>query len=160
MPLDRRACWAWLAAASAGAALCGCASFLGREPVRVNVVGLDPLPSEGMEVRMAVKLRVQNPNDTAFDYDGIALDLDVRGAAFASGVSNERGSIDRFGEAVITVPVSISALAVLRQFIGLASGESKRIDYALSGRFGGTGLGGMRFSSTGQIDLPTGLGTK
>ena len=160
MQLDRRGWWRWVAAAGAGTALCGCAGLPWHEPARVNVVGLDPLPGEGMEVRMAVRLRVQNPNDTALEYDGIALDLDVRGAAFASGVSSERGTIPRFGEALITVPVSISALAVLRQFIGLASGQSTSIDYALRGRLGGTGLGGERFASTGQIDLPDGLGVK
>ncbi|MBP8175788.1 MAG: Water stress and hypersensitive response domain-containing protein, partial [Sphaerotilus sp.] len=42
--------------------LAGCASLAYREPVRINVVGLEPIPGEGMEMRFKVKLRVQNPN--------------------------------------------------------------------------------------------------
>lgn len=160
MHLERRNWWRWFAAAGAGIVLAGCVGLMGREPINVNMVGLDPLPGEGMELRMAVKLRVQNPNDTALDYDGIAVELDVRGATFATGVSNERGSIARFGEAIVTVPVSISALAVMRQAIGLSSGESARINYTLRGRMAGAGMGGMRFESSGEFDLPKGLGMK
>jgi hypothetical protein len=158
MQFDRRAWCRWLAAMGAGAALGGCAGLGGRDGVRVSVVGLEPLPGEGMEVRMAVKLRVQNPGDTALDYDGIAIDLELRGTAFASGVSGERGSIVRFGEAVLTVPVSISAFAMLRQALRVASGETARIDYTLRGRLAGPGFGGMRFASSGEIDLPKSLG--
>ena len=41
----------------------GCAGLPGREPVQVTVADIESLPGEGLEVRMMVKLRVQNPND-------------------------------------------------------------------------------------------------
>lgn len=161
---DRRRWMQWFALATGGAGsamLSACANLTDRETVRVNLVGMDLLPGEGMEVRMAVKLRIQNPRDTALDFDGIAIDLDVRDANFASGVSSERGSIPRFGETVVTVPVSVSALAMLRQAMGVASGASlTHIDYVLRGRLAGAGFGGLRFSSSGEIDLPKGLGMK
>ena len=90
--------------------LAGCASLAYREPVRINVVGLEPIPGEGMEMRFKVKLRVQNPNETAIDFDGLALDLDLNGRPFASGVSDRAGSVARFGEALIEIPVSVSAI--------------------------------------------------
>lgn len=156
--LHRRHCTRYLALAAAGVVLTGCASLTGAEAVRVNVVGLEPLPGELMEARMALKLRVQNPGDTAVDYDGISVELDVRGNSFASGVSPEKGSIPRFGEVLISVPVSVSALAVLRQVAGVASGNSSnRIEYALRGRLAGSGFGGVRFSSSGEVELPKGL---
>lgn len=156
--LHRRHCTRTLALAAASVALTGCASLTGAEAVRVNVVGLEPLPGELMEARMALKLRVQNPGETAVDYDGISVELDVRGNSFASGVSPEKGSIPRFGEVLISVPVSVSALAVLRQVADVASGNSSnRIEYALRGRLAGSGFGGMRFSSNGEIELPKGL---
>ena len=34
---------------------------------------------------------------------------DLRGMSFASGVSDQRGTISRFGETVITVPVTVPA---------------------------------------------------
>src|SRR5208282_4170407 len=95
----------WLQGAgvlSAAWMLAGCVNLGLREPVQVNVVGIEPLPGEGMEMRMAVKLRLQNPNDVAMDFDGISIVLDVRGSTFATGVSSERGSVPRFGETVVT----------------------------------------------------------
>jgi len=134
--------------------LAGCAGLGLREPIQVNLVGIDPLPGEGMEIRMAVKLRVQNPNDTALDYDGVSIALDLHGNSFATGVSAERGSVPRFGEAVISVPVSVSALAAVRQFIGLASTKDKpAADYALRGRLSSTGFGGVGFEAKGEIDV-------
>ncbi|HKU70679.1 MAG TPA: Water stress and hypersensitive response domain-containing protein, partial [Burkholderiales bacterium] len=46
-----------------------CASLPDRDPVQVQVAGIEPLPGEGMEMRMLVKLRVQNPNNDPVDYD-------------------------------------------------------------------------------------------
>lgn len=155
---DRRSWLRQLAVASATLALTGCAGLIGREPLRVSVAGLEPLPSEGLELRMALKLRVQNPNETALDYDGLSIELDVHGARFASGVSNAHGSIGRFEEALISVPMTVSPLAIARQALDLAKNHSPRIDYTLRGRLAGTGFGSGHFESSGQLDLPRGLG--
>ncbi|WP_338439574.1 LEA type 2 family protein [uncultured Aquabacterium sp.] len=162
-PLPRRAALVggWRLGLGAGALLLsGCASLLQREPVRVDVVGVEPLPGEGLELRLALKLRVTNPNDNALDFDGLSVTLDVRGSRFASGVSNERGSVPRFGEAVIGVPVSVSALSLVRQAMGVASGSgpTDRVEYVLRGRLSGTALGGVSFTSSGELMLPKGLG--
>lgn len=69
--------------------LSACALFPNRDPVNITVVGIEPLQSQDLEVRFAVKLRVQNPNETAIDYNGVALDLDVNGRPLASGVSDQ-----------------------------------------------------------------------
>jgi hypothetical protein len=74
------------------------------------VVDIESLPGEGLEIRMMVKLRVQNPNDTPLEYHGAYLQLDVLDNTFATGVSDERGTIGPFSEALIQVPVSASAL--------------------------------------------------
>ena len=73
--------------------LSGCALLHPQEPLRISVAGLDPLEGQGMEARFAVQLRIQNHGDKPIDYDGIALDLDLRGMSFASGVSDQRGTI-------------------------------------------------------------------
>ena len=142
--------------------LAGCASLAYREPVRINVVGLEPIPGEGMEMRFKVKLRVQNPNETAIDFDGLALDLDLNGRPFASGVSDRAGSVARFGEALIEIPVSVSAIAVVRQALGVIEGADDakaEVPYALRGRLAGGLLGGMRFSDSGTLKLPEPLKT-
>ena len=72
--------------------LAACTALLGRDPLNVTLVGIEPLPGEGMEVRMAVKLRVQNPNDAPVTYDGVAMNLELRGNDIASGVSDARAA--------------------------------------------------------------------
>jgi LEA14-like dessication related protein len=156
MPETRRRL---LAAAAAGAALglAGCAGFGFGEPVDVMVAGIEQIPGEGMEVRFALKLRVQNPNERPIDYDGVQVELDVRGTRLASGVSDQRGTVPRFGESVITVPMSVSVMGVVRQAIDLASGQPVKADYAMRGRLAGAGFGGVRFESKGELQLPKGL---
>jgi len=81
--------------------LSACASMPSRDPLQVNVAGVESIPGEGMELRLLVKLRVQNPNDTPIEFDGVSLNLDVMGRDFASGVSDQAGTVPRFGEAVV-----------------------------------------------------------
>ncbi len=121
----------------------------------MNVAGIEPLEGQGLEMRFAVKLRGQNPNDAPIDYRGVALDLDVNGRAFASGVSDQTGTVPRFGERVITVPVTVSALSVARQALGYANGDTvSKVSYAVRGRLVGGPFGGARFSGQGVIDFP------
>ena len=137
----------------------GCASLGGAEPLRVTLAGLEALPSQGMEVRMAVKLRVQNPNETPVDFDGVALTLELRGSDFASGVSDARGQVPRFGETLLTVPVTVSAFAVARQLIGVVTGDNTRLDFVARGRLADGSFGGGRFETRGSFDLPAGFGS-
>jgi LEA14-like dessication related protein len=156
----RRSAAVGLAATIAAMVLGGCAALPNREPLRVNLVGLERLKGEGFELRFAVKLRVQNPNESAIEFDGISIDLDVNGRPLASGVSAEAGTVPRFGELVITVPVSVSASAAVRQMIGLIDGAPRgEMPYAVRGRFAGGGVvglfGGARFSAEGSLKLPS-----
>jgi len=134
--------------------LTGCAGFPGSEPLRVTLAAMEPMPGEGMEVRLRLRLRVQNPNDAAVEYQGVSVSLDLRGSTLASGVSPEAGSIPGYGERVIEVPVTVSAMAALRQVFGFATGTGGRqLDYELRGRLGG-GIGGHPFEASGKVDWP------
>jgi LEA14-like dessication related protein len=139
------------------AALAGCAGLGVREPVNVSVVGMEPLPGQGMEGRFLVKLRVQNPNDQPIDYDGVSLELDLRGTRLATGVSDERGTVPRFGESIVQVPVSVPVTALVRQALGFAAGDRTRTDYRVRGRLASPGFGGVSFSASGELTLPPGL---
>jgi LEA14-like dessication related protein len=142
------------------AGLSACAGLTGRDPVKVNVVAVEPLTGQGLELRFMVKLRVQNPNDAPVEFDGIAIDLDVRGTDFASGVSDQRGTVPRFGELVLSVPVTVSASSVIKQALSFAMGNREKLSYQLRGKLAGSGagLGGLRFTSSGEMDLPAGMG--
>jgi len=132
----------------------GCASLGGNDPLKVTLAGIESLPGQGMEVRMAVKLRVQYPNGTPVEFDGVALDLELRGQDFASGVSDTRGSVPRFGETVLVVPVTVSALALLKQALSFAGNTNTKFDFVASGKLSGGGFGGTRFETRGEFDLP------
>jgi LEA14-like dessication related protein len=140
---------------AAALALAACSSLPGRDPLQVTVSGVEGLPGEGLELRMLLKLRVQNPNDTPIEYDGVYVNLEVQGRTFATGVSDATGTVPRFGEAVIGVPVTVSAMRMARQMFGLLDGEPvDRIRYDMSGKLDGPGFSDVRFRSQGEFKLP------
>ncbi len=135
--------------------LAACNTLNQRDPLRIDLVGLEPLPSQELEMRFAVKLRVQNPNDTAVDYNGLALELEVNDLPLASGVSDQSGQVPRFGEALLRVPVTISAFSVVRQAWGMAgTAPRKNLPYVLRGKLAGGFWGTRRFTDAGMLNLP------
>ncbi|KIY38305.1 lipoprotein [Pseudomonas sp. 10-1B] len=137
--------------------LSACALFQARDPLNISVIGIEPLPGQELELRMAVKIRVQNPNEAPLDYNGIALNLEVNGQPLAAGVSDQQGHIGRYDEAVIVVPVSITAFSFLRQAYGLGKLDSLQgLPYKLRGKLAGGPLGTVRFADEGKLDLPKG----
>jgi len=137
-------------------ALQSCALFKGQDPLQVTVLGVEPMESGGMELRMLVKLRVQNPNDTAIEYNGVAVEMYVQGKTFATGVSDTAGSVPRFGEAVISVPMTASAMRMLGQAYGLLQGGmSGKITYEMKGKLNGSGMSSTHFKTQGEFALPT-----
>ncbi|HVY66183.1 MAG TPA: LEA type 2 family protein [Gammaproteobacteria bacterium] len=137
------------------AALAGCVSLPQRDPLSVTVAGVEPLPGEGLELRLAVRIRIQNPNDAAVEYSGAALSVDLNGRKLATGVSDSLGTVPRYGETVLTIPVTISAFNMARQVIGFATGSSGReVNYRVRGKLEGGLFGTRRFSSEGTFELP------
>jgi LEA14-like dessication related protein len=136
--------------------LAGCASMPSRDPLQVSVAGIESLAGEGMELRLLVKLRVQNPNDAPIEFNGVSLNLDVMGRDFASGVSDQAGTVPRFGEAVIAVPVTVSLMRMARQVLGMIDGKPvDKVTYSLTGKLNGASLfGTQRFTSKGEFELP------
>jgi Late embryogenesis abundant protein len=136
--------------------LSNCAVMSDRDPLQVTVAGIDSLPGEGLELRMLVKLRVQNPNDVPIDYDGLYVKLDVLDKTLASGVSDQRGIVPRFGEAIISVPLTASPLRVVLGALGTIGGgpAPEGLNYRLEGKLSGVGFGSTRFQATGELPLP------
>lgn len=133
----------------------GCSLLIPRDPLHIDLVGLEPLAGQGLEMRFSVLLRVQNPNDDAIDYNGVALDLEVNGQPLASGVSAASGQVPRFGEALIRVALSISTFSLVRQ-AWAASGyrQGQNLPYRLNGKLAGGLLGTVRFNASGTLDWP------
>jgi LEA14-like dessication related protein len=137
-----------------GATLAACAGFGRHEPIRVNLAGLESIPGAGLEARFLAKVRVQNPNDASITYDGISAEVDLNGRSFAAGVSDASGEIPRFGESVIELPLTVPATAIVRQVLGLFTGDNSKANYRVRGFLHTGTFGRQRFDSTGEIDLP------
>ena len=135
--------------------LAACSTLPNRDPLSIDVAGIEPLPSEGLELRLAVRVRIQNPNDTPIEYTGAALNLDFNGRKLASGVSDAMGTVPRYGEAVLEIPVTISALNMARQVIGFTNTQDQRaVSYTVRGKLEGGWLGTRRFTDEGTFELP------
>ena len=136
--------------------LAGCASLQpNSDPLTINVAGIKPLPGEGLELRLAVRVRIQNPNDMPVEYTGAALALDLNGRKLASGVSSAIGTVPRYGEAVLTIPVTISAFDMARQVLGFATAPNERdVRYRVRGKLEGGWFGTRRFTDEGTFELP------
>ena len=132
-----------------------CASMRESDPLQVSVAGIEGLPGEGLEIRLLVKMRIQNPNDQSIEYDGAYLKLDVFNKTFATGVSDATGTVPRFGEAVVEVPVTVSVLRMVRQVLGVVDGQRlEKIPYELTGKLHSAKGGTYRFESKGELELP------
>jgi LEA14-like dessication related protein len=133
----------------------GCANLQRREPIDVIMVGVEPLQGEGLELRMLVKLRIQNPNDLPLDFNGVSVTMNVQGKRFATGVSDAGGSVPRFGEAIVNVPVSVSVLRIARQTVGVMNKDFRgTLNYEINGKLAGPAFNSVRFKSNGEFTLP------
>lgn len=135
--------------------LAACSSLGPRDPLHIDLVGIEPLPGQELEVRFALKLRVQNPNDSAIAFNGVAVRLEINQQPLASGVSNQVGLVPRYGETLIRVPVSISAFSLVRQAWAAAGHQGgQALPYELSGKLAGGLFGSRRFHASGTLNWP------
>jgi LEA14-like dessication related protein len=134
----------------------GCTTLASHDPLQVTVAGIEPLQGEGLELRMLTKLRVQNPNDSPIDYRGVYVKIELQGKTFATGVTDVSGIIPAFGESVIEVPVTASAMRMAHQFFGLVHAREPpdKLQYSMSGKLSGGGtFGSQRFEASGEFSL-------
>ena len=131
-----------LVAAAAAAWLVGCASIGAGEPVEVQLASLTPLPSTAFEHRLRVDLRLRNPNNRAYEIEGLRFLLDVNGERLASGVSNEPATLPRLGETIVSVVTTTSLLDVVNQIVVPSKQPQPKFDYALRGTLFLPGLWG------------------
>jgi len=155
--MNRIVCW--MLKLLVVSALSACATLPGQDPLQVTVANIESLQGEGMEMRLLVKLRVQNPNDSPVEYDGVYIKVEVLDRTLGTGVSDQRGTVPRFGESIISVPLTVSTLRVALGALDVVGrGQSiEKVNYKLEGKLDGAGFGSHRFQATGQLALPGGV---
>ncbi|MBB1059496.1 LEA type 2 family protein [Marilutibacter spongiae] len=150
----RRLPAAWLVGVVLAWMLSACASLPHRDPLNVDVAGVESLPGEGMEIRLAVTLRIQNPNDDPVDFRGAALALSLNDRTLATGVSDSAGRVPAYGERLVTVPVTIPAIKAIQQLVGVARDPGPGpLRYRVDGKLEGGWFGTRRFSNEVELDL-------
>ena len=121
----------------------------------VELIGLEPMPSRGMEARFRVSLRIVNPNTTSLAIDGMAYDVYLRDNKILSGVSNEPLNIEAYSETVAELEVAagmLGSLTLLRDL--MTNPPDGGIPYTLKAKLSRSGIGGaIRITREGTIDL-------
>ena len=122
---------------------------------QVELMGLEPLPSQGMEARFLVKLRIVNPNSVPLEIDGMAYDLYLRDNKVFSGVSNEGLSVEAYGESTAELEVAagvFGSLSLIRDV--LSNPPADGMPYRLNAKLSRSGIGGaIRVTKEGTLNL-------
>ncbi|OAN50863.1 hypothetical protein A6A04_17185 [Paramagnetospirillum marisnigri] len=123
------------------------------EPPEVSLVDLRPLDVTLFEQRLAVGLRIRNPNDAAMSIDGMRFALEVNGRPFAKGMGDQTITVPRLSEAVTEGVAVVGTADLLRQLMGAP--EAKGLDYHISGTLflSGASRRSLPFDSQGSFDL-------
>ena len=131
--------------------LAGCASMAPREPIEVHVARITPLASTAFEHRLRVDLRLRNPNNRAYEIEGLRFVLDVNGRRLASGMSSAAATLPRLGEVVVPVTTSTSLVDLVNQVVAFGRLEQPRFEYALRGKLFLAGAwGSVAFEHSGS----------
>lgn len=146
----------WLLMVLVALWLQGCASLSPNfEQPKVEVTSLRMLPSQGLEQRFDVGLKVLNPNNRALDIRGMSYSLTIQGYTIASGVTAEVPRVEPYAEARFSLPVSTSLVSSVRLLKHLMEQSSSSLDYRLEAKLDlGIPLAPkMRVVEEGKVDL-------
>jgi len=136
--------------------LAGCASLrpLQIVPPEISVINIVPMSATLFEQRLRVDLRVQNPNDFNLSLAGLDFQLAVNGSELARGLSNEAVIVPHLGDSLVSVVITTTALAWIRQLRTFAA--TQEMNYALTGHIHLSRVGRLPFHRSGRI-APTEL---
>jgi len=82
---------------------------------RINIANVIPRDIKLFEQVFDLELRIQNPNDTPLEINGLAFELELNDKRFATGVSNQSLVIDRLSSDVIHVQAITTLVGFLRR---------------------------------------------
>lgn len=126
------------------------------ESIRVNLSSLEMLDSTVFEQRFKAAIRIQNRSQSELIINGLSYDLALNDKDFASGVSNQKLTIEPLSEGVITVNLTSTLFSLIRQIKPMQQLETKPFSYDLYGSiYTDNDFFGISFSENGEIDLTT-----
>lgn len=113
----------------------GCATLSPSfEEPQVEVLSIKRMPSEGMEQRFMIGLKVTNPNSSALNIQGMSYSLSIEDYTVASGVSSDVPRVAPYEEARFELPVSTSLLNSIRLLKHLMELNKSSLTYRLEAK--------------------------
>lgn len=108
----------------------GCANLIDFEEPSVELVGIEALPSEGIEPRFQVTLRIVNPNQGAMTIDGVYYQLSLRDKDFMTGATSTSTTVPGYGENTLKLQASIGVMKML-SLMGdfIRNPDNTKLDY-------------------------------
>jgi LEA14-like dessication related protein len=139
-----------------GFSLTSCSGlFQTMERPRINIANVTPKEIKLFEQVFDLELRIQNPNESALSIDGLAFELEINDKRFATGVSNENVTVDRFSSLVIHVQTVTTFWGFLQQIAHLQQTETPLVTYRIKGAlYSGSPSVKLRFDDRGEFKIP------
>lgn len=137
-------------------AVSGCALLqMTIEEPSVKVTGLQLLPSEGFEQRIAVRLAITNPNSRDLSLKGISYTIGIENFDLLSGVTSQVPVLNAYEETPVTVEVSANLLAMARLVEYFSrGGNTDEVNYVFRAKLDfSQWLPSMRVEEKGSVKL-------
>ena len=136
--------------------LVACANLGGyKEAPKVSLANIKVLDVGLHEQKLALTIRVQNPNEKDLPIKAFSYDLLLNGQQFASGVSASAVTVPAFGNDTVEVEAFSSLGSVLRQFAEYRKGGLNKVSYRIKGSAVLTDSSiRLPFDFAGEIGLP------
>jgi LEA14-like dessication related protein len=138
----------------AGLPACSGSNFSDAELPDVSLAGLSFAEAGLFEQGFTLQLRLKNPNDFDIPVEALNFALDVNGAPFANGLSDEDFTLPASAELVVPIEVSIATEDLIERVTAIGTG--RRLDYHLTGaaEIDSWFAGPVPFDRAGKLALP------
>lgn len=135
--------------------LSGCASLsMPIEAPDVKLVSVKLLPSDSLEQRLAIGLRITNPNSVSLNLVGMKYSLSLDGYDLISGVSNDIPTIESYSDTSVEVIATVDWINGLRLLQSLIARPGSSVSYKLDAKLDpGLLLPAFHITERGIIDL-------
>lgn len=113
-------------------AAAGCVTPQSVEAPGIALENVRLLKAEGLSQRLQVDLLVSNPNDFNIPLTGLQFSMQANGREFGKGLSGDRVTIPRLGQATVSVEIRVSVLSIFQQIQEMQSTGS--LTYQVTGK--------------------------
>lgn len=145
--------FALLAAGAALLTACSGKGDLAFEPPVLSLSSLGLVPSEGKAPRIAIGLRVVNPNGTPLRMRGLSYTVALEGHRMITGVTSRLAEVPPYSETEIELNSPIDLISSIRLFNELINTPGRdRLKYSLNARLDIDGmLAPLRLIEDGEL---------